>query len=77
MRVSLYKLCEQLDLDYKKVRLWMNMRDSATDPQPLMQWQVIQLAESLGIDIRITVVIKPVETAYAIPYDPNDKNYGR
>ena len=77
LKLSLYRLCAQLELDYKKTQLWMNLSDPTNSNQRLKQWQVIQLAESLGIDIRITIVMKPLETAYANPYDPKETDYGQ
>ncbi|MEK0326672.1 MAG: hypothetical protein QQN63_13320 [Nitrosopumilus sp.] len=77
LEVSLFKLCEQLGFKYEMVRLWMNITDPTNLNQRMKQWQVIVLAESLGIDIRITVVMKPLSTAYAIKYDPNQTSHGR
>ena len=75
LEVSLYRLCDQLNLKYDHVKLWMNMTDPVNNNQRMKQWQVILLAESLGIDIRITVVLKPIETAYAEAYDPTKTDY--
>ena len=77
LEISLYRLCEQLGLNYDHTRKWMNLADPINSNQRMKQWQVILLAESLGIDIRITIVIKPLSTAYAIPYDSNIKDYGQ
>ena len=77
LRVSLFKLCEQLDFKYEHVRLWMNIADPINNNQRLKQWQVIRLADSLGIDIRVTIVIKPTKTAWAKVYNPKDGKYDK
>lgn len=78
LKVSLFELCEQLELNYRKVRLWMNLADPINSNQAIKQWMVLIIAESLGIDVRITIVEKPLETAYAIPYDKDRKaRHGR
>ncbi len=70
LNVSLFNLCKQLDFNYEWVRHWMNTSEPLSNNRKLKQWHAIRLAESLGIDIRITIVIKPLNTAYAIPYAP-------
>lgn len=77
LEISLYRLCEQLGLNYDHTRKWMNLMDPVNSNQKMKQWQVLLLAESLGIDIRITIVKKPLSTAYAIPYDSKVQDYGQ
>ena len=76
LNVSLFQLCEQLDYNYEYVRRWMNLTDPTNQNQRMKQWQVIELAQSLGIDIRLTIVVKPEETAYALPYDSKKNRNG-
>lgn len=77
LEISLFRLCDQLDLKYEFVKRWMNMTDPVNANQRMKQWQVIKLADSLGISIRITVVKRPIETAYAETYDPTKTDYAQ
>lgn len=76
LSVSMHDLCSQIGINYRFVQSWMNITDPAQNSQPMSQWDVIQLAEALGIDIRVTIVLKPKETAYANTYISKDHNDG-
>lgn len=67
--MSLYQLCEQLGIDYSNSRTYLNTANPSSKRNRMKQWEALMIAESLGINIRVTIVLLPEEKAFANKYE--------
>jgi hypothetical protein len=59
--VSLFKLCQFCDTDYDRIKFWLNARPSSGKGIRASQDDVIKLCSSLGVTVRITMVVSSVD----------------
>ena len=57
---SLFKLCKFVGVEYDRIKLWLNSRTREPSQDKLAQNEIIKLMESLGVSVRITLVVSEV-----------------
>tara|TARA_Y100000814_G_scaffold293633_1_gene276287 strand:+ start:9918 stop:10244 length:327 start_codon:yes stop_codon:yes gene_type:complete len=73
LNISMYMLCEELNINYDRVKRYMNCKDPLDYNVKITQQEILMVCDALKIDIRVTISIQPEENVKVKSFDTNHK----